>query len=210
MKSISLFSGGKDSFLAAVIAMEQGFEIVTTVTVDSTRDSMMFHVPNNNIAGDVASLLGLKNIRISEEGFREEIGRIVHETGAQALISGAIASNYQKSRIERLCTELCIISYTPLWLLNQETELDAVISSGIKAMLISLSADGLGEEYLGGILDGKLVEDLKKIRERHGINISGEGGEYESLVVSYLSNKLQIKSFKDTWTGNTGTRIVTV
>ena len=60
------------------------------------------------------------------------------------------------------------------------------------------------------ILDGKLVEDLKKIRERHGINISGEGGEYESLVVSYLSNKLQIKSFKDTWTGNTGTRIVTV
>ncbi len=210
MKSISLFSGGKDSFLAAVIAMEQGFEIVTTVTVDSTMDSMMFHVPNNNIAGDVASLLGLKNIRISEEGFREEIGRIVHETGAQALISGAIASNYQKSRIERLCTELGIISHTPLWLLNQETELDAVISSGIKAMLISLSADGLGEEYLGGILDGKLVEDLKKIRERHGINISGEGGEYESLVVSYLSNKLQIKSFKDTWTGNTGTRIVTV
>ena len=206
MKAISLFSGGKDSFLSALIAMEQGHDIIATVTVQPHEDSMMFHFPNHIHAGAVADLLGLRNIIISEDTFREEIEIIVRETKAEALISGAIASNYQKTRIERMCTEMGIVSITPLWLMDQERELNSVISSGIRAILVSVSADGLGKEYLGRAIDHELISDLLMLKDKHRINISGEGGEYESFVISYLDSDISVKSYRDAWNGSTGYR----
>ena len=206
MKAISLFSGGKDSFLSALIAMEQGHDILAAVTVQPHEDSMMFHFPNHVLAGDVAKLLKLRNITVREDTFREDIERIVMETKAEAIISGAIASNYQKTRIERMCTELGIVSITPLWLMDQEKELSSVISSGIRAILVSVSADGLGREYLGRTIDQELIQELLRLKIRHGINISGEGGEYESFVLSYLGNEIPLKSYRDVWNGSTGFR----
>lgn len=210
MKSISLFSGGKDSFLSALIAMEQGHDIVATVTVHPHEDSMMFHFPNHIHAGAVSQLLNLRNIAIHEDTFREDIVRIVSETKAEALISGAIASNYQKTRIEKMCTELGIVSLTPLWLMDQEKELNSVISAGIRAMLVSVSADGLGRKYLGRTIDHELISELLSIKIKHGINISGEGGEYESFVLSYLGKDISVKSYRDIWNGSAGFRELTL
>ena len=50
MKAIALFSGGKDSFLSAMMAEEQGYEILYGVTVVPEEYSMMFHYPNSKIS----------------------------------------------------------------------------------------------------------------------------------------------------------------
>ena len=60
----------------------------------------------------------------------------------------------------------------------------------IFSILVSVSADGLGRKYLGRTIDPELISELLSIKIKHGINISGEGGEYESFVLSYLGKDI--------------------
>lgn len=181
MKAVSLFSGGKDSFFSALIAMEQGFEIEYAITIDPEEYSMMFHYPNTQAADMAASLLGIKVRHVRESDFARAV-EDARNHGIRALISGAIASEYQKTRIEELCTSLELISYTPIWRKNQKLILERMLETGLKAIIISVSAEGLVESDLGMSIDGDFIKKLSRIDEKIGINMAGEGGEYESFV----------------------------
>lgn len=208
MKAISLFSGGKDSFLAASIAQEQGFEIVRAITVLPEEFSMMYHFPNAEKSTFPAKLLGIDTMHISEGELLETISSFV-EDGVEALISGAIASEYQKTRIERMCTELGIISYTPLWRKDQLVLLNELQLRGIEAIVVSVSAEGLVEEDLGKIIDAQYIDHLIALREKYRINLAGEGGEFESFVVkSGGSKKIKIKKSRKIWEGSHGYLII--
>jgi diphthamide synthase (EF-2-diphthine--ammonia ligase) len=50
-------------------------------------------------------------------------------------------------------------------------------------VVVAVMAEGLGPEWLGRSLDASAVEDLLELQRRTGVSPSGEGGEYESLVV---------------------------
>lgn len=204
MKAVALFSGGKDSFMSAQIAMEQGFEIVRAVTVDPEEFSFMFHFPNVDKADLAASLLGMELEHIKEDDFETTIKRFSDE-GIQALISGAIASEYQKTRIERLCTEYGLISYTPLWKKDQLILLDELQNRGIKAMVVSVAAEGLGEDDLGKTIDFDYMDHLKNVEKKYRINLAGEGGEYESFVYEIAGGKkILINKFRKVWEGSHG------
>lgn len=208
MKSVCLLSGGKDSFLAAVIALDQGLEITYALTVIPEDDSMMFHVPNIGFAEMVASILDLKTIHVRESEFQAAIEEIARE-GNECIISGAIASEYQKTRIERLCTENDLISYTPLWRKDQERILKEVTGSDIGAIIVSVSAEGLGEEFLGKVIDDELINALKNVSKRIEINLAGEGGEYETFVVSYNGRKkIEVREKEVLWKGASGFLII--
>jgi diphthine-ammonia ligase len=47
----------------------------------------------------------------------------------------------------------------------------------------AVMAEGLGPEWLGRSLDERALEDLLELRRTKGVSLSGEGGEYESLVI---------------------------
>ncbi len=202
MKAISLLSGGKDSFLSTVIAQEQGLEVVCCVTVEPVKYSEMFHVPNYKIAKYVAKLIGLDTVFISETNFYKDLLSLAEKLGARAIISGAIASNFQKTRIEKFCTENNLLSYSPLWLMDQENELRSVILSGIRPIIVSVSAEGLGHENLGKVIDQEMISELMKLRNSLRINIAGEGGEYESLVIGFNKKILKIQKFEDVMDGS--------
>lgn len=205
MKTVCLMSGGKDSFFSAVIAMEQGLDLEYSITVLPEKDSMMFHVPNIKLAENVASILGLRTVFVEENAFREAL-EDARSKGVECVVSGAIASEYQKTRIERICTELGLMSFTPLWMKDQDLVLREIIRSQVRAMIVSVSAEGLGPEFLGRYLDNDLLEDLKKVREKIPINISGEGGEFETFVTGYSFFKdLKITESEKIWQGSSGT-----
>ncbi len=178
MKGIALLSGGKDSYLSTIIAMMVGIEIEKTITVKAIEDSMMFHFPNTFLGKAVSELLNLENETIGEDEFENEIGKY----RGYRLIAGAIESEYQKTRLEKLCLEKDLIPFFPLWRRNQQEILNEFIESGSKGMLVSVSAEGLDERYLGREIDPSLVKELIYLNMRYGISIVGEGGEYESLV----------------------------
>jgi diphthine-ammonia ligase len=116
----------------------------------------------------------------------------------QALVSGAILSNYQRSRIEIVCRALGWVSISPLWQRDQSTLLSTMGgSSGIDARLIRNASIGLNSSHLMMALCPKKPDNqdskdfgsstlgslLKKLSSQYGVNECGEGGEYESFSI---------------------------
>lgn len=208
MKAISLFSGGKDSFFSALIAMEQGFDIQYAVTIDPEEYSMMFHYPNTSAADLAASLLGIEVIHVKEPEFVLSLER-ARDEGIEAVISGAIASEYQKTRIEGICTDLGMVSYTPIWRKNQNLLLDEMLSSGIEAVIVSVSAEGLDQDDLGRVIGHEFIEKLNSINRKIGINVAGEGGEYESFVRKLEgSGQIELEISGKKWKGSGGYLVI--
>ena len=91
--------------------------------------------------------------------------------------------DYQKTRIERMCERLGIISYTPLWHQSGLNHISGLVKHGFGVMITSVACDGLTEEWIGKILDEDSLELIIQLSERYRFNVDGEGGEYETLVV---------------------------
>ncbi len=195
-------SGGKDSFFSALIAIDQGFDVRKAIIVIPEEYSFMFHFPNIRMASYPASLLGIEPEFVDEGDF-EGIFLKLRAEGYGAIISGAVASEYQKTRIEKLCTEYGIVSFTPLWMINQEREIEGILESGIRSMIVSVSADGLTEDDLGKELDYGYLQHLKSLGKRYGININGEGGEYETFVYGFGKKSCSVSGEK-IWKGSGG------
>ena len=186
-----LYSGGKDSTLAALRALDAGHEIGALVSVSVRgQDSWMFHLPNIELTRVQADCMGLPWIRIEVSGQKEaevkemqtSLKPIIERLKIDALCTGAIASNYQMERVRRVCDALGCRDFSPLWGLSEESLLNDLLKLHFEVYFTSVSAEGLGKEWLGSRLDEQRVRDLIKMKAQYGINASGEGGEYETFV----------------------------
>ncbi len=205
MKCFALFSGGKDSFLSVTIAQEQGFYVDLCVTIEPEEDSMMFQYPNVENAAFAARLLGLRTITRPEERF-SQVFEEMKKSGYGGCVAGAIESEYQKTRIERLCTENGLLLVAPLWRKSQESVLRELQLRGIHAIIVSVSADGLDESDLGREIDADYMKRLLRVSSTRRINLAGEGGEFESFVMSYepARMKVEIGNMEKIWKGSNG------
>ena len=104
--------------------------------------------------------------------------RIQGEIQFDAICSGAIFSDYQRIRVENVCSRLGLTSLAFLWRRNQAELLSEMIESRIKAVLIKVASLGLDQSHLGRTL-GDLEGHLTKMNTKFGLNVCGEGGEYE-------------------------------
>ncbi len=211
----ALFSGGKDSTYAIKLARDEGHRIAALVTMfPQAEDSYMFHVPNLSVTPLLSESLGIPIVKGDTSGIKEkeleDLERVlkgaIARYGINGVLSGAIASSYQKSRVDAICKKLGIASVAPLWGKDQETLLRAAIDDGFKIMLVGVYAEGLDRSFLGKIIDEGMFAKLKKIREKHRINISGEGGEYESLVIDcpLYKKQLVVEDYDTVWKGSSG------
>ncbi|XP_024389011.1 diphthine--ammonia ligase isoform X4 [Physcomitrium patens] len=100
-----------------------------------------------------------------------------------AVSSGAIASNYQRLRVESICSRLGLISLAYMWEQDQATLLQNMIDSGIHAVLVKVAAIGMDPyKHLGKDL-ASVQPYLTHLACLYGSNVCGEGGEYESLTL---------------------------
>ncbi len=187
MRLAALLSGGKDSTYSVYLAQKEGHEVRDAVIFIPETDSYMFHRPNAGEAVKIAEAMGLNPIIRHTKGIKEEeledLKDALASLDAEGVIAGAIESKYQFERVKRVCESLGLAVYTPLWHRDQTEIMREMISDGFEIMVVSVSAYGLGEEWLGRIIDEKAVEELKKVEEKYRINVSGEGGEYETIVL---------------------------
>ena len=106
---------------------------------------------------------------------------------------GGIASDYQWDRINEVCQDLGLKAFSPLWRKDQEMLLHEMVQAGLRAIIVNVSAEGLGPSWLGRMIDNRAIEELKGLQKRFSINLSGEGGEYETLVIDSPLYKKAIK-----------------
>ncbi len=198
MRISALVSGGKDSvYAAALTEMQFGpvDELLTLHPVDP--ESRMFHTPNLELVALLARAWGRPHraIRATAPGEEAE-ERALREALAgppRVVVAGAIASNYQFGRLDRLCYDLGHRLYVPLWQKAADRVVRAEIEAGLDIRLTHLAAEPLGRELAGRRFDAELLEELRRRSSRvRAFHLAGEGGEYESLVVDapFLGSRL--------------------
>jgi len=194
-----LFSGGKDSTYAAGWAMEQGFDVVL-VTIKPPEYSMMFHHPNIHMTELQAEAIGLGQVFVetTEENWRVQLVKTFKKLKLDAIVSGAVASTYQKTRLDSIASELQIKSFAPLWH-SDESKLKEMLAT-MEIFVVAVSAEGLGEQFLGEPLQ-KLVD--AKVKNVHPFL---EGGEGETFVTNapFFKKRILIKKWNKKWDGIRG------
>jgi len=188
----ALFSSGKDSTYALYLMQKQGYEVKCLITIKSKNTaSFMFHTPNIDMTKYQAEALELPLMTFETKGEKEvelkdlesAIKKAKTKYDLDGIITGALFSEYQASRIIKLCEGLGLKCYSPLWHMDQETEVREIIKAGFKIVLTAVAAEGLNKKWLGRVLTEKDVDALVAVHKKVGINIAGEGGEFESLVI---------------------------
>ena len=113
----------------------------------------------------------------------------------EGVVTGALFSNYQRERVEKICDELGVKCFSPLWHMDQSKELEFLLNKGFKFCMIKIAAEGLDKSWLGKIITKKELDKLEVLRKKLEINVAGEGGEYESLVLDapFFSKELKIQ-----------------
>lgn len=203
-----LFTGGKDSTYATHEALKSGLEVKYLITmISKDPNSWMFHTVNINITPFQAEAIGIEQVMGYTSGERdEEIGDLKEtiatvRNDVDGIVSGALASTYQKSRIDRVCDELGLVPIAPLWGREPFSLLHEMIDAGFEIMITSVAAEGFDEEWLGRKIDRICLEDLMKLHEKFGINVSGEGGDYETLVVDapFFKSRVAVLEARKDW-----------
>ncbi|KAL1145187.1 hypothetical protein V6Z11_A11G282300 [Gossypium hirsutum] len=100
-----------------------------------------------------------------------------------AVSSGAIASDYQRLRVESVCSRLGLVSLAYLWKQDQSLLLQEMITNEIMAITVKVAAMGLDPAKHLGKEIAFLEPYLHKLKDLYGINVCGEGGEYETLTL---------------------------
>jgi len=194
-----LFSGGKDSTYAAFWAMAQGFEPFL-LTVKPEPYSMMFHHPNIDATKLQADAMGLEQeiIGATEKNWEEKLSGALRKNRAEGLIAGAVASEYQRRRFEKICEGLGIPSYAPLWHKGRETLQEML--ENMEIYITAVSAEGLGKDWLG-----KPLKELVAKKPKH-IDVFLEGGEGETFVADapFFGKRIIIGGWDIEWDGVRG------
>ena len=206
MTVTALVSGGKDSIYSAYLADTQGWPVDELVTiVPEEPDAMMFHTPNLDLVALQARAWGKGHRRVPVRGVGEdrELAALHEAIGGDQgpVVVGAIQSSYQWARVLRVADRAHRRVYAPLWRTEPARVVREEIAAGLDIRLVHLAAESLTPELLGRRLDLTLVEELeRRSRDIRPVNVAGEGGEFETLVVDapFFSERIELDAFERT------------
>lgn len=206
MRIAGLLSGGKDSVYATYITQQYGWKITNLVSlIPENVESWMFHSVNISMTPLAAECIGVPLIQKKTQGKKEgeltDLQEILTELDIDGVVSGALASEYQRTRIEKICFELGLKSFTPLWHKKQSSILSDQLKAGMTTMIVGISAQGFDEKWLGRVIDDQCIDELVKLGQKYQINTAGEGGEFETLVTDapFFRKRLIIEESREEW-----------
>jgi ABC transporter with metal-binding/Fe-S-binding domain ATP-binding protein len=174
----------------------------------------MFHFPNLRWTTLQARTMKIPQIVVPTEGEKEvelqDLSKALRmakdEYSVEAIFTGALASVYQKSRVERVCSELGLQSFSPLWQVDPKVHLLNLIRDGFDVIMTGVAALGLDEGWLGRRLDAAMVDDLVELQRKYGMHAALEGGEGETFVLDcpIFGERIEITSSRKHWNGISG------
>jgi len=209
-----MYSGGKDSAFAAWVASKKD-ELACLVTLFPRSEmSYMFHFPNLRWTALQAESVGVPLLTEETEGVKEEeladleraLSNAKRKFGLGGIYTGALASVYQKTRVERICDHLSLKCVSPLWGIDPETHLRRLVAEGFEVVVVSVSALGLDQTWLGRRLDQNSIDELVALGRRFRFHVGLEGGEGETFVLDapFFSRRIEIRSSEKHWKGESG------
>ena len=207
MRVAVLYSGGKDSNYALHWALKQGFEVKYLVSMVSESDeSYMYHVPNIHLTELQARAIGIPLVKGFTSGEKEkeveDMKAVLEGLKIEGVVAGALASEYQKRRVDRVAEELGLKSFAPAWHRDPVDYMRELIRI-FDIVMVGVSAYGLDERWLGRKIDGKALKELVKLHEKYRIHVAGEGGEFETFVrdAPFFKARIVFDEVEKKWNG---------
>lgn len=149
------------------------------------------YIPEEMMASeDVESSKNLDEIEI----LFKLLSKVKHNIpDLEAVSVGAILSSYQRVRVENVCNRLGLTVLSYLWqsdqleLMNQMCLMSNDSSKGqgsghLDARLIKVASIGLNKSHLNKSLP-EILPTMIKLNHKYEVNICGEGGEFETMVL---------------------------
>lgn len=209
-----LWSGGKDSTYAAWIASKTDRLSCLVTLFPKSEFSYMFHFPDLEWTGLQAEAVGVPQMTAPTEGVKEEelgdlkraLAGAKEKFAIEGLYTGALASVYQKTRVERVCKDLELECVSPLWGVDPEGHLRRLVKDGFVVMVVSVSALGLDRSWLGRILDDEAVDELVALGRKYRFHVGLEGGEGETFVLDcpLFKQRIEVLESDAHWRGDSG------
>ena len=216
MKLACLFSGGKDSTYAIHLAKNQGHDVVCLLSIfTKSEESHLLHHPNLKWTKLQSESMKIPQLTIISNSDEIEDELIVMEKLLQnakeqfqidGLVHGGIKSKFQKEKFETLCLKLNLVSVAPLWNSEPKKYMSDLLDSNFDFMMVTVSSDGLDEQWLGKLILKSDIEILNNLSDKFGFNLNFEGGESETFVLNcpLFSNPIKINKFVKNWDGYRG------
>ncbi len=192
MKSFSSWSGGKESCLALYKAIKQGFEVNYLLNLIDPHGMSRSHGMSAELLKAQAEAMEIPIVqRKTTWGEYETVfKKAVNDLQVGGGIFGDIDVWEHREWVERVCAEVGVKPYLPLWGMGRREVVNEFMGERFEAIIIATKADILNESYIGCTLDEALIEDLSQ----NNIDVCGEGGEYHTLVLDgpIFKNRIDI------------------
>ncbi len=202
VKKINAFvswSGGKDAALSYHRVKEK-FQVTHLLNMVAEDGKVSrSHGIRTGILRMQSEAMGLHIVqpKSSWETYEEEFKKALaglKDKGVVAGIFGDIDLEEHREWVERVSRESGMEAVLPLWGEKKREDLiEELIGAGFETIVVATKKDLLGSEWLGRGIDRDFIRDISEI---NGVDISGEGGEYHTLVVSGPIFKKRIKILK--------------
>ena len=183
MKVFSSWSGGKECALATYKAISQGHEVLYLLNfISEDGERSRSHGIKAGVLALQAEAIGIPLIQVktSWENYEENFKKVVKELkdkGIEGGVFGDMDLEEHREWVERVCGEVGIKAFLPLWQVRPVELIDEFLRLEFKAMVV---ATRLEESLLGKVLDKALVRRITKL----GSHPCGESGEYHTFVTA--------------------------
>ncbi|XP_043285189.1 diphthine--ammonia ligase isoform X2 [Venturia canescens] len=205
MRVVALVSGGKDSCFNMMQCVAAGHDIVALANLypvgKDELDSFMYQTVGHMGVEYIGKAMGLPMYReptFGRSSMREKnylptaddevedlyrlLSKVKEKENIEAVASGAILSDYQRIRVENVCSRLGLVSLAYLWRRDQDELLKEMIECSVNAVIIKVAAQGLEPKHLGKSIS-EMQHHLGIVSDMYGVNVCGEGGEYETFTL---------------------------
>ncbi|SCN63233.1 diphthine--ammonia ligase, putative [Plasmodium chabaudi chabaudi] len=222
MNVVGLISGGKDSIYNLVCCFKDGHNITALAHLipyksQNETDSFMYQSVGFELIPSISECMEKPLIQhqikrkpinlemnyvYDSKDEVEDLYELLLEVKTKfpninAVSCGAIKSNYQKKRLEHVCERLNLQILAYLWERDQKELLQNMINDGIDAIIVKIAAYGLKKEHIGKSIK-EMYTYLEEMCNKYGLNMCGEGGEYETCTLdcSLFKKKIVIDEYE--------------
>jgi len=167
----------------------------------------MFHTQNIELTKVQAEAMNIPIITKVTKGEKEKELNDLKEAlmsirnEIDGIVCGAIESEYQRSRVEKICEELNLDCIAPLWKRDPVEILHEMLKSGFKIMIVAVGAAGLTKDWLGRIIDEQCLTELVELNKKYKVHLAGEGGEFETFVLDcpLFRKRIEVEEYETRW-----------
>jgi uncharacterized protein (TIGR00290 family) len=192
------WSGGKDCCLALYHAIRNGgtAKALLTMFTEQGARSRSHGLPIGVIQQQAAALgIPLAGHNASWNAYEQTFLSALHEFKRQGIdwgVFGDIDLESHLEWVERVCSSAGISPYEPLWKRSRHALLEEFLRLGFTATIVAVKNESLDSRFLGRTLEKQIILEMTEA----GIDPSGEGGEYHTVVTDgpLFSFPIQLES----------------